>query len=101
MADTTVVGVSGGTLSIPFSSAANAQAAQSALTAVINLENSGYLTPTAYDGTTNVNAPGLVGMVIDDLGYSNGMNTPVLAGNISTIINVSDYFQSFVDSTAW
>jgi hypothetical protein len=98
----TVYGANGQTVSIPFTSTANAAAAQAALSSLNNAEQAGYLTPVNYTGASTVSAAPLLAMLVDTLTSSNGsgQNVPVLSGNFVSIFNASTAFQTIIDSSA-
>jgi hypothetical protein len=60
----TVLGASGSTVTIPFTSAANAAAAQTALNTISDLVRSSALTQYQYPGSGAVPAPSLIGGVV-------------------------------------
>src|SRR5271168_2387592 len=98
----TVQGADSHTVSVSFTSASNAAAAQLALNALNNAELAGFASPVDYTGSATVASPAFMGILVDTLTSSNGsgMNVPVLSGNFVGIFNAATAFQTIIDSSA-
>ena len=84
----TVLGASGSTVTIPFTSAANAAAAQTALYKISQLVQASVLTQYQYPGTGTVPAPALLGGVV--VSGATPVNVGALPTNTWSMVNNAD-----------
>lgn len=85
MPNVTVLGAAGATVTIPFTSAANAAAAQTALNTISDLVRTSTLTQYQYPGTGSVPAPTLFGGVV--VSGNAPVNLGLLPGGEYSLVN--------------